>query len=81
MTTIVSLRDRLASHIRLTLGHQGVTIDANAASVMAEQALKNAQVAALADYVAAVEAGAAVTAARAVLAADPVTNELLAVAP
>lgn len=55
MTVLTDLRGRLASALRLQLGHVGVTASADLVSRLAGRALADAQVPALLDYVAAAE--------------------------
>lgn len=81
MTLPVGLRERLAASIHLQLQHRGLGGSVGDALAIADRALADAQVEALADYVAAADAGGDVTDARDLLAADPVTNELLTVLP
>lgn len=77
MTAVSDLRDRLAGAIRLHLGHAGFTIDASVASRIADAAVVDAGLEGLTGYVAAVEAGADPTAARDLLAGDPILSDLL----
>ncbi len=81
MTLPAGFRDRLAASIQLQLSHRGLGGTVGDARAIADRALQDAQVEALSGYVAAVEAGGDVTDARAVLAGDPVTNELLVSLP
>ena len=77
MTAVSDLRDRLAGALKLHLSHAGVTIDASVASRIADAAVVDAGLEGLTGYVAAVEAGADVTAARDLLAGDAILTDLL----
>lgn len=55
MTVLTDLRGRLASALRLQLGHAGFTASADVVARLAGRALDDAQVPALLEYVAAAE--------------------------
>lgn len=77
MTVVSDLRSRLASTLRLRLGHAGMTVSATVASSLAGEALKSANVEALTGYVAAVEAGTDPGVARERLLTDPAIGPIM----
>lgn len=81
MTVVTDLRKRLASTLRLRLGHAGMTVSATVASSLAGEALKSANVEALTGYVAAVEAGTDPAAVRDILIGDPAIGPIMITAP
>jgi hypothetical protein len=81
MTVPAGFRERLTASIQLQLSHRGLGGSVSDAAAIADRALRDARVEALAEYVTVADAGGDLTEARALLAADPLTEQMLTVEP